>query len=91
VAVEAAKIETVRGKFDVITARAVAPLTKLLGITAHLATRQTLWVLPKGRNAKSELADAERSWHYDLRVEPSCTDPEASILLLNNVRAKRKP
>ena len=91
VTVVASKIESARGRFRVITARAVAPLAKLLGITVHLASQETLWVLPKGRNAKSELADAQRSWHYDVRVEPSCTDPEASILLLSNVRAKRKP
>jgi len=89
-AVAASKIERVVGKYDVITARAVAPLAKLLGITAHLAHRDTLWVLPKGRNAKSELAEAERSWHYDVRAEPSCTDADSSILLLSNVRAKAK-
>ena len=83
------KAEQVRGKYDIVTARAVAPLPKLLGITAHLAHAETIWVLPKGRNAKSELAEAARSWHYEVRAEPSCTDAEASILLLSNVRAKR--
>lgn len=86
--VAVSKVERIEGKFDVVTARAVASLSKLLGITAHLAHRDTLWVLPKGRNAKSELAEAELSWHYEVRAEPSCTDPESSILLLSNVRAK---
>jgi 16S rRNA (guanine527-N7)-methyltransferase len=84
------KIERVQGRFDVITARAVASLTKILGITAHIAHERTLWVLPKGRSAKSELAEAELSWHYEVRAELSCTDPESSILLLSNVRAKAK-
>lgn len=88
--VEIAKAERVHGRFDVITARAVAPLSKLLGITAHLSHPGTLWVLPKGRSAKSELAEAELSWHYDVRAEPSCTDPQSSILLLSNVRAKSR-
>jgi 16S rRNA (guanine527-N7)-methyltransferase len=83
------KAEQVTGKYDVVTARAVAPLPKLLSMTFHLSHAKTLWVLPKGRSAKSELAEAERSWHYDLRVEPSCTDPDSSILLLSKVRAKR--
>jgi 16S rRNA (guanine527-N7)-methyltransferase len=91
VTVTRAKIETVKTRFDRITARAVAPLSKLLGITSHLQHSRTVWVLPKGRNAKSELAEAEGSWHYDLRVEPSCTDAESSILLLSNLRAKRNP
>jgi 16S rRNA (guanine527-N7)-methyltransferase len=48
----------------------------------------TLWVLPKGRKAKSELEEARRSWHYELRVEPSITDPASEILLLSKVKAK---
>jgi 16S rRNA (guanine527-N7)-methyltransferase len=90
VQVNMAKAENVEGRFDVVTARAVAPLTKLLGITAHLAHQETIWVLPKGRSADSELAEARLSWHYDVRAEPSCTDANASILLLTNVRAKSK-
>lgn len=84
------KVEHYIGRFDVITARAVAPLERLLGMAQHLAHAETLWVLPKGRNAKSELAEAERSWHYDIRSEPSRTDPASEILLLRNVRAKSK-
>jgi 16S rRNA (guanine527-N7)-methyltransferase len=83
-----AKAEEVGGKYDVMTARAVATLGRLLALGQHLAHPQSLWVLPKGRNAKSELAEARLSWHYDLRAEQSITDPEAEILLLRNVRAK---
>ena len=88
VTVRASKIERVAGPFDVIIARAGAPLDRLLGIAHHLARKGTIWALPKGRNAKSELAEAKRSWHYDIRNEPSCTDPHAQILLLSKVRAK---
>ena len=88
VTVLAAKIEQVRGPFDVITARAVAPLGRLLGMAIHLAQNETIWALPKGRKAKSELAEAERSWQCDARSEPSCTDPDAHILVLSKVRAK---
>ena len=76
------------GNFDVITARAVAPLTRLLGITRHLSHPGTVWVLPKGRNANIELAEAQRSWQCEVRSEVSATDPQARILLLRGVRAK---
>ena len=56
VAVAATKVEKMTGAFDVITARAVAPLDKLLSLSTHLSTRKTLWVLPKGRSGQSELA-----------------------------------
>lgn len=88
VSVEGAKIEKSGGRFDVITARAVAPLTKFLGLAHHLSHKGTIWALPKGRNAKSELAEAQRSWQCDVRVEDSFTDPDARILVLSNVKAK---
>ena len=88
VTVTAKKVERVAGAFDVITARAVAELDKLLRISTHLSTRKSLWVLPKGRSAESELAAARRNWHCDAEIVPSRTDPDSRILVLRNVRAR---
>lgn len=88
VTVQPSKIEQVRGPFDAITARAVAPLDRLLGLAIHLAHNGTIWALPKGRNAKSELAEAQRSWQCEVRSEASCTDRQATILVLSKVGAK---
>lgn len=88
VSVAAARAEAISGKFDVITARAVAPLGRLLKISTHLSTGNSLWVLPKGRSAQSELAEARRNWHCDSKIVPSITDPASGILVLRNVRAK---
>ncbi|MEO7365226.1 MAG: 16S rRNA (guanine(527)-N(7))-methyltransferase RsmG [Sphingomicrobium sp.] len=88
ITVRQSKIEGVLGKFDVITARAVAPLNRLLGLAQHVAHKETVWALPKGKNAKSELAEAQRSWQCEARSETSCTDPQATILVLRNVGAK---
>ena len=41
-----------QGKFDFITARAVARLDKLFGMAWHLAHSETKWVLPKGETAQ---------------------------------------
>ncbi|HKH27633.1 MAG TPA: 16S rRNA (guanine(527)-N(7))-methyltransferase RsmG [Sphingomicrobium sp.] len=90
VSIECAKVERVRGQFEVITARAVAQLDRLLAMADHLATSSTLWVLPKGRSAQSELAQAQLNWHCDALVEQSCTDPESQILVLTRVGAKKK-
>jgi 16S rRNA (guanine527-N7)-methyltransferase len=89
VTIEAAKVERVAGRFDVITARAVAPLAKLLEISAHLSTRKAVWALPKGRGAPAELAEARRTWQGDFRVEPSVTDDESEIVVATGVRAKK--
>jgi 16S rRNA (guanine527-N7)-methyltransferase len=83
-----AKVQHVVGTFDVITARAVASVDALLQMTIHLSHPGTIWVLPKGRRAKSELAEARRSWHCDATSEGSLTEPESHVLVLRNVRPK---
>ena len=90
VCVECAKVERVQGQFDVITARAVAQLDRFLAMARHLSKCGTVWVLPKGKNAQSELAQAQLNWHCDALVEQSCTDPESQILVLTRVGAKKK-
>lgn len=82
-----AKVEAVRhAPFDAITARAVASLPRLLAMAAHLSHNGTTWILPKGRRAKSELDEAQRTWQGSFRLEPSRTDPEAQILIATGVR-----
>ena len=74
--------------FDVISARAFAPLPKLLTVGARFSTEKSRWVLPKGRNAGAELDAIRASWQGDFRLEPSLTDPEAHIIVAEGVRAK---
>lgn len=88
VAIIQAKAERAAGRFDVITARAVAPLPRLLEISAHLSTGKTLWVLPKGRSALGEVADARRAWHGAFHVERSATDAESYIVVARKVRRR---
>lgn len=86
--VEAVKVERVHGAFDVLTGRAVAPLARFLEISRHLSTGKTVWALPKGRSAQSELAEARRSWQGSFRIEQSVTDDESQIVIATGVRAK---
>jgi 16S rRNA (guanine527-N7)-methyltransferase len=72
--------------FDVISARAFAPLGKLLDLGTAFSTTKSLWLLPKGRNAETELAGLDPSWQGDFRLEPSVTDPEAQIIVAEGVR-----
>jgi 16S rRNA (guanine527-N7)-methyltransferase len=72
--------------FDVIGARAFAPLDRLLALGRPFSTTGTIWVLPKGRNAQTELDAARSSWQGDFRIEPSLTDPEAGIVIASAVR-----
>jgi len=87
--VECSKVERIDGRFDVITGRAVAPLAKFVGMSHHSSTENTVWVLPKGRSAQSELAEAQRAWQGTFHVERSVTDAGSFIVVGTGVRAKR--
>ena len=76
------KLET--AEFDVISARAFAPLQQLLTLAERFSTENTLWLLPKGRNAARELADAQKQLEWrgrlDFELKQSITDADAQIL-----------
>jgi 16S rRNA (guanine527-N7)-methyltransferase len=82
------KIERVAAQFDVITGRAVAPLPEFLRLCRHSSTEKTVWVLPKGRLAQSELAEARLAWQGAFDLERSVTDEESYIIVGTGVRAK---
>jgi len=63
-----------------ISARAFAPLDRLIAISARFSTSETDWVLPKGRSARIEL-DELRGWSHMFHVEQSLTDAEAGIIV----------
>lgn len=85
------KVERVpEARFDVISARAFAPLDRLLALAERFASPKTRWVLPKGRNAQSELDAACASWQGEFRLEPSITDPDAQIIVADRVRRRGK-
>lgn len=83
--VVAAKVERVEVQAAVISARAVAALSDLLAAGAHCSTWNTLWLLPKGRGAREEIASAQQAWHGAFHVERSVTDPESLIVIAKEV------
>ncbi|WP_338502125.1 16S rRNA (guanine(527)-N(7))-methyltransferase RsmG [Sphingomonas kaistensis] len=82
------KVENVVGHFDVVTARAVATLDKLFAMASPLIAPTGRWVLPKGRSAEMELAEARTTWQGDFELKPSRTDPDARILVAQRVRRR---
>lgn len=90
VTVEQRKVEQVSGKFDHVTARAVARLGKLFAMANHLAHDGTRWVLPKGESVKSELDEARQTWQGSFRLVPSQTHEKAAIVIAEHVRRRGK-
>ncbi|MGE4410821.1 MAG: 16S rRNA (guanine(527)-N(7))-methyltransferase RsmG [Sphingomonadales bacterium] len=73
---------------SVISARAYAPMDRLIASALPLARKDTVWILPKGQNYQNELDMVRTLWHSEVRVEPSLTAPDSAILVLKNVRKR---
>jgi 16S rRNA (guanine527-N7)-methyltransferase len=73
---------------DVITARALAPLPRLLELVAPFFSPRTVAVLPKGKDAEAEVEEARKTWDFDCSLVPSLTDPDARIAVIRNLHAR---
>jgi 16S rRNA (guanine527-N7)-methyltransferase len=72
---------------DVVTARALAPLDKLLVLAAPFFAAATVGLFPKGHNVRAEVACARQRWAFDAELVPSITAADARIALLRHPRA----
>ena len=78
--------------FDVITARACAPLAKLFPYVQKFWRKNTVALLHKGQNVEDELTQGRKSWRMDLKRHASRSDPSGIILEireLHRVAAQR--
>ena len=78
---------------DVVTARALAQLDKLLAYAHEFAGENTVLIFPKGQDVEAELTAAAKSWHMKLEKRPSVTSPGSSILVIRDAtpKAARNP
>ncbi len=91
VSIEGQRLEKVETrKFDIITARAFAPLPKLFDLAHRFSGPETLWLLPKGRNVEDELAAARKIWQCEHSIVQSRTDAQSAILCARKVRPRRR-
>lgn len=74
--------------FDVITARALAPLDRLLGYAIPLLKTGAVGLFPKGQDVAAELTQAAKSWKIDTDLIPSKTDRQGRIVLVRNVAVR---
>jgi 16S rRNA (guanine527-N7)-methyltransferase len=75
-----------RVAFDVVTARALAPLDKLLTLANPLLKTGALALFPKGQDVEAELTLASKSWKIDTELVQSSTDPHGRIVHVRHVK-----
>lgn len=73
---------------DCLTSRALASLRQIIHYAEPLWDKNPdlIMVLPKGANFQSEIDEAIKKFNFDYSLHPSKTDPNARILIVNNIR-----
>jgi 16S rRNA (guanine527-N7)-methyltransferase len=74
---------------EVVTARALAPLSELLSATYPLLKKGAVGLFPKGQDVEAELTAATKCWNIQSSLEASLTDPKARIVKITGI--DRKP
>jgi 16S rRNA (guanine527-N7)-methyltransferase len=75
--------------FDVVTALALAPLARLLGLAERFVGPGTLCLFLKGRGVEGELIEAQKTWRMVVRRRPSLSDPAGTILDVGAIARER--
>lgn len=73
-------------KVDIVTARAVAPLDKLLGYAQPYMARGAQGLFLKGEKAELELQEARKVWQVEGDLSVSRSDPRGRILTVRKLR-----
>jgi 16S rRNA (guanine527-N7)-methyltransferase len=76
---------------DVVTARACAPLDRLLDLAAPFLAPDTLCLFPKGERFNEELTLARKDWTMNVSVEQSLSDRRGVVLRLQQVAREPHP
>jgi 16S rRNA (guanine527-N7)-methyltransferase len=82
-------VETFIERPDIVTARAVSPLSLLLGQCAPLLQAGTLGLFLKGQDVEAELTAASKCWKMTADLVPSKTDPTARIVMVRALEPRR--
>jgi 16S rRNA (guanine527-N7)-methyltransferase len=81
-------IKTLEGPLDIVTARALAPLPRLLAIAYPLLKRGAKGLFPKGQDVDGELTEAAKCWTIQASLVPSRTDPKSRVVVIRSAKPK---
>jgi 16S rRNA (guanine527-N7)-methyltransferase len=75
-----ARAEDLALKADVVTARAVAPLVRLLGFARPYLAKGARGLFLKSEGVEAEIAEARTAWRFTYSVSPSRSDSRGRIV-----------
>jgi len=89
--VHQARAEALRLEVEIVTARACAPLGRLLGYAQPYFARGARGLFLKGEGVDAEISAARSIWRFDAEVGMSLSDPRGRILSIGRLARASKP
>lgn len=71
---------------DVVTARGLAPLSRLLEYSLPFMKENAIHLFLKGKGVKEEIKEAQKKWEFSLEIFPSLTDSSGRILKIEKLK-----
>jgi len=84
-------VDSVVGRVDCVTARAVAPLHQLIGFAEPLVRQGARALFPKGQDVEAELTEATKYWIIKSRLHSSRTGGHGWIVELDHIERRDRP
>jgi 16S rRNA (guanine527-N7)-methyltransferase len=84
-----ARAESLKLDVEVVTARAVAPLTRLLGYGWPYLNRGAVGLFLKGQDVEAEMTEAHRYWKFKADLRPSLSDPGGRVVEVREISRVR--
>ena len=93
VTVHASRVEDLdRQDADILSARALAPLPRLLSLAVTHVAPHGVCLFPKGTTFQSEVDQALENWSFTHHKVPSVTQPGAMVLVIRDIqRVEHRP
>lgn len=83
------RAEELKLKVDVVTARACAPMARLLGFAEPYLNRGATGLFLKGQDVATELAEARKAWSFASELLPSQSDPRGRVVQVKRLSRVR--
>jgi len=80
--------KTLIARADIVSARALGPLSQLLDFASGILHESGTALFPKGQTHVSEILSARESWCFECDALPSITNPDARILRISRIRKR---
>ena len=73
-------------KYDIITSRAFANLSKLFTYSHNFLKKNTVLIFLKGKTVNDEIIDATKIWKFKYKKHVSLSDARGSLLVIRNLK-----